>query len=136
MHGVVSGEYGIVTDPHFAISEKGNAWMRLRLVSKKRKRDDSGNWIDADPCFINGMVNGKLAEHLFESVTKGDTILIQGELGMREYEVDGSKRQEHFISINSAAVSVKWHPVTRKNVSIDAVKDALGATEVDTTAPF
>lgn len=136
MHGIVTGEYGIVTDPHFAISDKGNSWMKLRLVSKRRKRDDSGNWVDADPCFINGMINGKLAENLFESVGKGDTILVQGELAMREYEVEGVKRQEHYISINNAAVSVKWHPVTRKTMDISSVKDSLGAVEVETVAPF
>ena len=137
MHGQIAGEYGVVTDPMFNVSNKGNPWIKMRLVSKKRKRDEKGNWVDGDPCFVNAMGSGKLAEHLFESVNKGDTILVIGEFAMREYESDGVKKQDYYINIQEAGLSCRWHPVQRKELAPvetarATVESLLGATE----APF
>lgn len=135
----IAGEFGIVADPEIRFSEKGSAWVKMRCVAKDRVRDANGVWADGDPCFIDIIVNSG-AEHLFESVVKGDSVLVIGALKQREYEVDGQKRTSYQIRADAVGVSVRWG-TARTQKSIDAsgggtsaVADALGATEID--APF
>lgn len=135
----ISGEFGIVADPELRFSDKGNAWVKVRCVAKDRVRDSTGAWSDGDPVFIDVLIN-QGAEHLYESVVKGDTILVIGKLKQREYEVDGQKRTVYQIAADAVGVSVRWGTAKTQRVldqssGIQAVAEALGATEV-TDAPF
>jgi len=129
MLGQVTGEYGIVTDPEITFSGSGNAKLKLRLISKKRKKDDKGNWADGEAVFRNAVVWGKLGENLCDSVQKGDSIVIIGEDMSYEYEKDGEKKHYDYIDIKSVGVSVRWQPV--KSVmatAVEAVEETLGAS--------
>ena len=135
----ISGEFGIVADPELRFSDKGNAWAKLRCVAKDRVRDAMGQWADGDPVFIDILVN-QGAEHLYESVVKGDTIIVLGKLKQREYEVDGQKRTVYQIAADAVGVSVRWgtaktQRVLEQSSGIQAAAEALGATEV-ADAPF
>ena len=130
----ITGEFGIVADPEIRFSEKGSAWVKLRCVAKDRVRDANGTWSDGDPCFIDIIVN-QGAENLFESVVKGDSIVVIGALKQREYEVDGQKRTSYQIRADAVGVSVRWGTAkTPKSLestgNVESVKEALGATEV------
>jgi single-strand DNA-binding protein len=133
----VSGEFGVVKEPEVRFSEKGAAWAKVRCSAKDRKRDANGQWTDTDPLFINVVVyNG--AENLIESIRVGDSILVQGRLKMREYEVDGQKKQEFQIVADSVGVSMRWGAAKTSRaledgpMTVAAVADAFQATE----APF
>lgn len=135
----ISGEFGIVADPELRFSDKGNAWVKVRCVAKDRVRDSTGAWSDGDPVFIDVLIN-QGAEHLYESVVKGDTILVIGKLKQREYEVDGQKRTVYQIAADAVGVSVRWgtaktQRVMEQSSGIQAAAEALGATEV-TDVPF
>lgn len=133
---IITGEFGVVKEPEIKFSDKGTAWAKIRCSAKDRKRDANGNWTDADPLYINVIV-GNGAENLIESVLPGDTITVQGRLKMREYEVDGQKRQEYQIAADTVGVSLRWNAAKTPRMleqggSMDAgaVADALGATEI------
>jgi len=127
----ISGEYGIVSDPELTFASTGNAKLKLRLISKKRKKDANGTWADAEPTFRNAVVWGKIAENLHESVDKGDSIVIIGEDASYEYEKDGQKKTYDYIDVKAVGVSVRWQP-TRGIVkeAKAAVVETLGAEEV------
>jgi single-strand DNA-binding protein len=132
----ICGEFGIVKEPEIKFSEKGQAWAKIRVVAKDRVRDANGTWGDGDPCFIDVIVN-QGADHLCESVTVGDSIVVMGKLKQREYEVDGQKRQVYQISADAVGVSTRWGSAKSARMSesqgnIDHAKNVLGATE----APF
>ena len=139
---VVSGEYGIVSDINYRISEKGNKWAKIRAVAKDRVRDSNGTWSDGDPMFIDIIVSGATAENLTESVCKGDSIVVSGKLKQREYEVDGVKKQNYYIDADFAGVSVRWgHARTQKTIdwmgTPKSVAEQLGATDITPEAsPF
>lgn len=133
---VITGEFGVVKEPEIKFSEKGGAWAKIRCSAKDRKRDAQGNWTDADPLYINVVV-GNGAENLVESVLPGDTITVQGRLKMREYEVDGQKRQEYQIVADVVGVSLRWNAAKTPRMleqgggmSTADVAEALGATEM------
>jgi len=137
----VTGEFGVIFDPEMKFSEKGNAWLKIRGKNADRVRDNNGQWTDGKPCFIDILVMGKQAEHLFDSIGKGDTILVTGKLEYSEWEdSEGTKRSAHRILASQVGVSVQWGPAktargSGTDATVAAVKDALGATEL-TEVPF
>ena len=141
---VVTGEFGVVADPDFRISEKGNAWVKIRAVAKDRVRDSMGNWADGDPCFIDVIASGKTAENITESVIKGDSITVTGKLKQREYETDGVKRVNLYIDADIVGVSVRWgHAKTHRMIESQGgsgtavAAEILGGTEITSEdAPF
>lgn len=134
----ITGEFGIVADPELRFSDKGSAWIKIRGIAKDRVRDNTGNWSDGDPLFIDIIYGGQASQNLYESVVKGDTITVTGKLKQREYEKDGEKRTAMEIRADSIGVSVRWAPARTPNVSpsvsVPEVADALGAEVVD--VPF
>lgn len=140
---IIHGEFGVVAPPDLRFSEKGSAWIKLRCIAKDRVRDANGQWGDGDPLFID-VVCSTGAEHLYESIVKGDSILVSGKLKQREYEKDGEKRTVYEIRADSVGVSIRWGTARTKasieesstTSTIAAVQDALGATEVSDAAPF
>jgi single-strand DNA-binding protein len=138
---VVNGEFGIVSDPEIRFSTKGTAWAKVRGVSKDRTRDAAGNWTDSDPTFIDIIVFGKPAEHLIESVVKGDTILISGKLSQKEWEdKEGNKQTTYQITAENIGVSLRWGPAKTSKAgatvpSMDSIKESLGAESIE-EVPF
>lgn len=128
----VSGEYGIVFDPEIKFSDKGTAWVRLRGKSTERTRDAQGNWGDGKVVFVDILVFGKLAEHVADSVTKGDSVVVLGKLEANERTDDeGKKRTDYRIIADSIGVSLRWKPIKAAQSVEEAtqvVKDQLGGS--------
>lgn len=107
---IITGEFGVVADPEPSFSEKGTAWMRLRVVAKDRVRDANGTWQDGDPLFMNAVVFGKQAEHLTDSIGKGDTVLLTGTLAPNNWtDKEGNERNDVQIKVTEIGVSVRWN---------------------------
>lgn len=139
---IIHGEFGVVADPELRFSEKGSAWVKVRGIAKDRIRDNTGNWTDGDPLFIDIVLGGPSSEHLYESIVKGDTILVTGKLKQREYEKDGEKRTVIEIRADNIGVSVRWNPAKtpkalENNTTPEKVAEAFGGEIIDQTeAPF
>lgn len=105
----ITGEFGVVRDPEMRFADGGRPWLKIRGAAKQRKRDDNNNWVDGETCYIDIIVGGKQAEHLLESVTTGDTILVSGDLQMREWtDKDGNKQTSYQINAKQAGVSTQF----------------------------
>jgi single-strand DNA-binding protein len=136
----ISGEFGVVKEPEIKFTEKGAAWAKIRCSAKDRKRDAQGNWTDADPLYINIIV-GNGAENLIESVLPGDSIIVTGRLKMREYEIDGQKKQEYQIAADTVGVSMRWNTAKTPRMiesqgSIDSAVAVAAAAFNATEVPF
>ena len=135
---VITGEFGVVADPELRFSEKGNAWLRIRGVAKDRVRDANGQWSDGPALFIDIVMIGKTAEHLAESVSKGDSIIVQGRLEPSEWtDKEGNKQTAIRLRAEEAGVSGRWNPARtpRTIESTGGALDALGASPLDDTNP-
>jgi len=138
----ISGEFGVVADPELRFSDKGTSWLKVRGVAKDRTRDSNGSWTDGEPIFLDIIISGKSGENLFESIAKGDSIMVSGKLKQREYEKDGQKRTVIEIRADNIGVSVRWGsaktPKAIENTgSVSAVADAFGGHIVEETEiPF
>ena len=133
----ITGEFGIVADPEAKFSQKGNLWVKMRVVAKDRKRDSTGQWADGDPCFLDAVAFGTVAENIVESVTKGDSLVLTGRLAMSEWTTDeGQKRQSYQIQVESVGLSLRWKAATP--MDREARAQAMGPAQpvTDTSAPF
>ena len=105
----VNGEFGIGADPEPRFSDKGNAWVSLRVVAKDRVRDSNGNWTDGEPLWLNAMVIGKAAEHLTDSVRKGDNVVIVGKLRPNVWtDKEGREHNDVQIMVDEIGPSLRW----------------------------
>jgi single-strand DNA-binding protein len=138
----ITGEFGVVAEPEIRFSESGKAWAKVRGVAKDRKRDSNGEWVDGDPIFIDILIFGKPAEHIVESVNKGDTIIVKGRLTPNNWtDKEGNERKEVKIMADEIGVSVRWNPAKAPSMLLEsgaAVATAtLGGTPVQSEdAPF
>ena len=106
----INGEFGVVQDPELRFSDAGKAWLKIRGKAVSRKQVN-GEWVDGDICFIDILCFQKLAENVYESVKKGSTIVVTGNLQMREYEKDGEKQKVYQISATSVGVALRYAPI-------------------------
>lgn len=94
MHVISTSIIGIaVTDVRVSITSAGLPQARFRMVSQPRKYEASaGAYVDLDPSFLSVLAWRSLAEHVADSVVKGDPLVVVGKLRVREWEQDGRTR--------------------------------------------
>ena len=93
--------------------------------------------------FIDVVTFGKPAEHLADSVMKGDTIFVSGKLEQQNWkDASGNDRTGFRIVAEDVSVSVVFGPAKSKRMmesaGVDYAKSALGGTEIpnDDAPPF
>lgn len=96
----------------------GTAVCKVNLAFNSRKRDQSGNWIDDQVCFLYATAFKNLAEHLAESVRKGDEVIVTGRLQTRQWEdKDGGKRSSTELIVDSIGPNLAF--ATAKPIKAD-----------------
>ncbi len=69
----------------------GRAFASFRIASNPRKFNRATNqWVDADPNYLTVTCWGALAENAQESLKKGDPVVVNGKLKIRQWQ-DGEK---------------------------------------------
>lgn len=127
---------GLVADPELKFSQSGNAWAAFRLAAKDRVRGDKGEWVDGDPLYIDVVCFGKYAENLAESATRGDTIMVTGQLRESHWEAeDGSKRSKHSIKADEVGLSLKFRSYKAAEVVRATAADDPWASQAPTDQP-
>lgn len=109
---IITGEFGIVQPPELRVGQDGKSWAKLRGVAKDRKyNSNTSEWEDGDPCYLDIVCGGKMAENLIESVVVGDCVLVSGTLTQREWEsADGKKQKAYSLRAKDIAVSLRYAP--------------------------
>jgi single-strand DNA-binding protein len=83
----------LTRDPELRHTPGGTPVCSLRIAVNDRKRDESGNWVDA-PNYFSISVFGNQAENCAQYLSKGRPVGVDGKLRWREWQAqDGSKRE-------------------------------------------
>jgi single-strand DNA-binding protein len=96
----------LVSDPTRRVTASGVVVTRLRIASNHRRFDrDRGEWISADPVYLDVNCWRQLGDNVAASLKKGDSVLVSGRLTMREYEDanGGARRQAYAIEASSVS---------------------------------
>jgi len=83
----------LTRDPELRHTPGGTPVCSLRIAVNDRRRDESGNWVDA-PNYFSVSVFGNQAESCAQYLSKGRPVAIDGKLRWREWQgQDGNKRE-------------------------------------------
>jgi single-strand DNA-binding protein len=84
----------LTADPELRFTTSGTAVANFTVATTPRTLDrTSGQWRDAEPLFMRCTLWRQPAEHLAESLRRGDRVIVVGRLRQRSYDTrDGDKR--------------------------------------------
>jgi single-strand DNA-binding protein len=98
----------LVEDPELHFTNTGIAVANLRVAVTQRIQHD-GEWRDGDTSFLRVNVWRGQAEHLADSLSKGDRVMVTGRLRQRTWETpEGDKRSVAEIEADEVGASLKF----------------------------
>lgn len=99
----------LTADVELRFVGSGAAVATFTVAANERKFDKNSNtWTDGAATFLRCSVWRQAAENLVESVSRGDRVIVTGQLKQREYEKDGQKRTAYELDVDEVGPSVKW----------------------------
>ena len=105
-HVTITGN--LTDDPEVTFTPNGAAVTNFRLAVTARVKDGEG-WRDGDTSFYRITAWRQLAEHIGDSLSKGDRVLVTGQLRMRAWETpEGDKRSVVEVTADEVGPSLRW----------------------------
>ena len=102
----------LVEDPELRFTNNGIAVANLRVAVTQRVQQD-GEWRDGETSFFKVNVWRGQAEHLVDSLGKGDRVMVTGRLRQRTWETpEGDKRAVAEIEADEVGASLKFATAT------------------------
>ena len=102
--------------------------VNFRVMSSERRYDSAtGEWQDGAQFAARVTCWRRLAENVHKCVVKGDPVVINGKLAVREYEVDGQRRSS--TEIEARSVGLDLRKVAAGVVPDDRAADPAGERE-------
>src|SRR5215207_2652289 len=98
----------LVETPELRFTNTGTPVTNLRVAVTQRVQDN-GTWRDGETSFFKVNVWRGQAEHLADSLTKGDRVMVTGRLRQHTWETpEGDKRSVSEIEADEVGASLKW----------------------------
>jgi single-strand DNA-binding protein len=105
-HVTITGN--LTDDPELRFTPNGNAVANFRLAVTARVKDGEG-WRDGETSFFRVNVWRQLAEHVADSLSKGDRAVVIGRLRSRSWETpEGERRSVVEVEADEVAPSLRW----------------------------
>lgn len=104
----------VTREPELRFTPSGRAVAQFGLAINRRKRDESGAWVDGDTSFFDVVCWGELGENVAASLGKGTRVIVLGELRQRSWETeptDGTepqKRSKIEVVADSVGPELRW----------------------------
>lgn len=106
----VTGNLG--ADPALDVTRGGQSWTRFTVVTSPRYLDkEQGKWCDGEPTFWRVVAWGELAEHICQSLNKGDRVTVAGTVTVSKWERDGKGGLDVEVRASEVAASLRWKDV-------------------------
>jgi single-strand DNA-binding protein len=111
-------------DTHVTFTGSGQAVCNFRLAVTPRVKDGD-SWRDGDTSFFRITAWRQLAEHIGDSLSKGDRVIVTGQLRMRAWETpEGDKRSVVEVTAEEAGPSLRWATAKPERASKTSGKQA------------
>jgi single-strand DNA-binding protein len=105
-HVTITGN--LTADPELKFTPNGAAVANVRVAVTSRVRDGEG-WRDGDTSFYRVTAWRDLATNLTDSLSKGDRVVIVGQLRMRSWETpEGEQRSVVEVTADEVGPSLRW----------------------------
>jgi single-strand DNA-binding protein len=124
----------LTDDPEVTFTPNGAAVCNFRLAVTPRFRDGNG-WKDGETSFFRITAWRDLATHIGDSLSKGDRVLVQGQLRARSWETpQGERRTVVEVQAEEVGPSLRW--ATAKPERAAGNGSARGKGEFNDDPPF
>jgi len=121
-HVTITGN--LTDDPEVTFTPNGAAVCNFRLAVTARIKDGD-SWRDGDTSYFRITAWRQLATHIGDSLSKGDRVIVAGQLRMRAWETpEGDKRQVVEVTAEEAGPSLKWATAKPERASKTSGKQA------------
>lgn len=119
----VTIEGNLTADPEHDTSENGVEYARFSVaVNDRRLNEQTNQWEDAGTVFHRVVVFNDQARHVVDSLRKGDSVLLAGDLRFGNYtDKEGTEREGRDIVADTVAASLRF-----ASVDIDRAPKANG----------
>jgi single-strand DNA-binding protein len=105
-HVTITGN--LTDDPELKHTPNGAMVANFRIAVTARVRDGEG-WRDGDTSFFRVNAWRQLAEHVTDSLSKGDRAVVIGRLKSRSWETpEGERRSVVEVEADEVAPSLRW----------------------------
>ncbi|WP_251454117.1 single-stranded DNA-binding protein [Microbacterium sp. Marseille-Q6648] len=111
----VTIEGNLTSDPEHGAGESGNEYARFTVaVNDRRLNQTTGTWEDAGTVFHRVVVFNQQARHVADSLHKGDTVVVAGDLRFGTYtdKDTGQTRETRDVVADTVGASLKFTGVT------------------------
>jgi single-strand DNA-binding protein len=94
--------------PELRFTPSGRPVAKVRVAVNTRYQNSDGAWVDGTTSWHTVQAWGALAEHLADSVHKGDRILVHGRLEQRQYlSENGETRTAWEVTAEEIGLSLR-----------------------------
>src|SRR5213592_2982844 len=105
-HVTITGN--LTADPELKFTANGAAVANLRIAVTSRVREGD-TWRDGDTSFYRITAWRDLATNVTDSLSKGDRVLVVGQLRMRSWETpEGEQRSVIEVTAEEVGPSLRW----------------------------
>jgi single-strand DNA-binding protein len=113
----------LTDDPEVRFTPQGTAVASFRLAVTPRVKDGE-SWKDGETSFFRINAWRDLAEHVTDSLSKGDRALVLGRLKARSWETpEGERRSVVEVEAEEVGPSLKWATATPQRANGTAKAD-------------
>lgn len=129
----------LAADPELRFTASGKALATFTVMTSRSRKLDDGTWESVDVTGWPISVWDRLAEHVTESLKKGDAVIVTGTAAIRSWENnDGSKGSRMEVNAQDVAASMKRNPVVpaRAAKASAPAGDPWGSPASDDIPPF
>lgn len=120
----VTLEGNLTGDPEHGISESGHDFARFAIaINDRRLNETNGTWEDAGTVYHRVVVFDRQAKHVAESLKKGDSVLVSGDLRFGSYfdKETNQLRETRDVIADNVGASLKF-----TNLSVERAPKAEG----------
>lgn len=98
-------------DPELRYTPSGTAVATVRLAHTPRRLDqNTQQWVDGETTFLSGQVWREVAEHVAESLQRGDRVIVTGSLQTESWpdRTTGEVRTRQALGIDEIGPSLRF----------------------------
>jgi single-strand DNA-binding protein len=99
----------LTRDPELRFTAEGKPVAGLAIAVTPRRYDaGTRQWVDGSPTYVDLNVWGEQAEHVADSLRKGDRVVVQGRWTTRSYTAGGEERRKLEVVVDEIGPSLRW----------------------------
>jgi single-strand DNA-binding protein len=98
----------LTRDPEITYTPSGQAVVKFQVAVTPRKKQGD-QWVDGETTFLPCEAWRNLAEHIAESLSRGDLVMVSGVLRTQRWkDKEGADREKLVLNVNDIGPSLQW----------------------------